>query len=143
MISHDALTPVLCFHYPAFVDMGSMYSKPCRIQLGYALFVVEFATVAYVVKQKDGPQLALYIKRLLLILDQNWVYHGSCFWDWIEAKLKCLLILDINIGLQISCTLPYSNPALRNRCEEKCRSFQPSFSKKVATLLWCGQVSWG
>jgi len=114
MVSPDALTPFLLFHY-SFVDMGSMYSKPYRIQLGYALFVVEFATVAYAVKQKDGPQLALYIKRLLLILDLNLYYHKVLSPEIeIEANLKFLPILDIGIGIQISCTLPYSNPSCRN-----------------------------
>jgi len=146
------MTSFLIFHC-YFVDMGSMYLKPYRTQHGYALFVVEFATVACAVKQKDGPQLALYIKRLLLILDWNLYYHKVVSPEIeIEAKLKFLPVLDIVIGLHISCTLPCSNPArrsrcgekCRSRCGEKCRSFKSSFSTKVATLLWCGhQVSWG
>lgn len=71
--------------------MGSMCLKPWRIQLGCAQFVVEFATVAYAVKQKDGLLLALYIKRLLIILEQKLFYPSVILSiDCVKAKLKYL-----------------------------------------------------
>ncbi|CAJ1929812.1 unnamed protein product [Sphenostylis stenocarpa] len=94
------------------VDTGSMSLKSYRIQLGYAPFVAEFATVAYAAKQKDDPQLALYIKRLYQNL---FYYHHNVVYPKIDLKLSSnLLILDTGFGLQIICTLPYSNPACRN-----------------------------
>jgi hypothetical protein len=46
-----------------YADMGSMYLKPWKIRIGYALYVVEFATAVCADKQKGGLPLALFIGR--------------------------------------------------------------------------------
>lgn len=46
------------------IGMGSMFLKPWRTQTGFALFAVVYAIAAYAGRQKVGPPLDHFIRRL-------------------------------------------------------------------------------